>query len=217
MHQGDQGLDSTTGDGRGVTVAAGLVDRHRQRRHRAAWAWGLVDRHGHQLDSTGDGRVGDVRQHPAAIGTAGDQGDRLHQGDQGLDSTSDGRVGDVRQHPAAMGAGDQGLDSTSDGRMGDVRQHPAAIGAGDQGLDSTTGDGRGVTVAAGLVDRHGHRLDSTGDGRVGDVRQYRAAIGTAGDQGLDSTSDGAGPRGRGAWSIGTATSSTAPATAAWAT
>ena len=92
------------------------------------------------------GDVGDVRQHPAAIG-AGDQGDRLHQGDQGLDSTGDGRVGDV-----------------------------------------------------------------------GDVRQHRAAIGTAGDQGLDSTTgDGAGPRGRGAWSIGTATSSTAPATAAWAT
>ena len=107
------------------------------------------------------------------------------------------------------------------GDVGDVRQHRAAIGAGDQGLDSTTGRRRRAAWAWGLVDRHGHQFDSTGDGRVGDVgdvRQHRAAIGTAGDQGLDSTTgDGAGPRGRGAWSIGTATSSTAPATAAWAT
>ena len=164
--------------------------------------------------------MGDVRQHPAAIG-AGDQGDRLHQGDQRLDSTT----GDGRGVTVAAGLIDRHghqLDSTGDGRVGDVgdvRQHPAAIGAGDQGLDSTTGDGRGVTVAAGLVDRHGHRLDSTGDGRVGDVRQLRAraAIGAAGDQGLDSIGDGVGPRGRGAWSIGTATSSTAPPTATWAT
>ena len=138
--------------------------------------------------------MGDVRQHPAAIGAAGDQG---------LDSTT----GHGRRVAWAWGLVDRHghrLDSTGDGDVGDVRQHPAAIGAGDQGLDGTTGHRRGVTVAAGLVDRHGqrrrraawawglvdrhgHQLDSTGDGDVGDVRQHRAAIGTAGDQGLDST------------------------------
>ena len=112
--------------------------------------------------------MGDVRQHPAAIGTAGDQGDRLHQGDQGLDSTSDGRVGDVRQHPAAIGAGDQGLDSTSDGRMGDV---------------SST--------------------------------RPRSAPATRGSTAQPATA--AASRLLPAWSIGTATSSTAPATATWAT